>query len=135
MYKRDDKAFKAKLAARADVLRDSQNGATLVIDEFGDCKMVLTTVAKMLNLTDSPSYRASHVIPVNLVLRLAFNVMRALVSDDSRVAAWSRTWGCMWKVDMSPVGAGILPVYFSNRLAAIDAEVEALNNYFIGEQS
>jgi hypothetical protein len=76
--------------------------------------------------------RASHVVPVNAYLRLAFQAIRKLVADDSRIAAWSRTWDCMWMVDMRPVGAGILPVQFSNRLAAIDAEVVALNNHFIG---
>jgi len=111
-----------------------QNEATLIIDlATGDCKMVLTRAAKMLHLTDSPSSRASHVYPVNAGLRLVFRVVRGLVSDDSRIAAWSRTWPCMWQVDLSPVGGGILPVHFSNRLTAIDAEVEALNNLFIGE--
>jgi hypothetical protein len=133
-YKRDDKTFKARLAARADALRDSQNEATLVIDESGDCKIVLTTAAKMLFLASTmavESRRASHVYPGNPVLRLIFRAVRALVSDDSRIAAWTRTWPCLWRVDMRPVGAGILPVHYSNRLAAIDAEVEALNNFFI----
>ena len=113
-----------------------QNEATLIIDqETGDCKIVLTTAAKLLNLTDSPSSRASHVYPENAYLRLVFRVIRKLVADDSRLAAWARTWGCMWRVDMSPVGGGILPIRYGYRLAAIDAEVEALNNFFIGDQS
>jgi len=114
-----------------------QTEATMIIDG-GDCVIVLTQAAKTLFLASTmtaESRRASHVVPVNAYLRLAFQVIRKLVADDSRVAAWSRTWGCMWQVDMSPVGAGILPVHFSNRQTAIDAEVEALNNHFIGEQS
>jgi hypothetical protein len=112
-----------------------QNECTLIIDSNGDCKMVLTAAAKLLKLTDSPSRRASHVIPANTYLRLAFQAIRKLVADDSRLAAWTRTWSCMWLVDMRLVGAGILPVHYSNRLAAIDAEVAALNQFFIGEQS
>jgi hypothetical protein len=121
-----------------------QNECTLVIDENGDCKMVLTAAAKMLNMTNSPSHRASHVEPVNPALRLIFHAVRAMVSDDSRIAAWTRTWGCTWRVNMLPVGGGLLRwndpfgnevAVFYTRPAAIDAEVRALNNFFIGEQS
>jgi hypothetical protein len=110
-----------------------QTEATLIIDERGDCVIVLTQAAKTLFLsstTAAESRRASHVEPVSFVLRLVFRAVRSLVSDDSRIAAWSRLWPCLWQVDMRPVGGGILPVHFSNRLAAIDAEVEALNNHF-----
>ena len=110
-----------------------QNECTLIIDENGDCKMILTQTAKQLNLTDSPSARASHVEPVNVVLRFLFHVIRRIVRDDSATAGWTRVWPCLWRVNMSPVGAGILPVHYSNRQAAIDAEVEALNRFFIGE--
>jgi hypothetical protein len=109
-----------------------QNECTMIIDEAGNCKMVLTEAAKRLNLTDSPPARASFVVPENAYLRLAFQVIRKLVSDDSALAAWTRTWQCLWRVDMRPVGAGILVQRFSNRQTAIDAEVEALNNFFIG---
>ena len=113
-----------------------QNECTLIIDqETGDCKMVLTTAAKMLNLTDSPACRASHVYPANWLLRAAFVLIRSHCTDTSKLAAWSRTWPCLWQVDMAPVGGGILPGRWTNRLTAIDAEVEALNNFFIGEQS
>ncbi len=114
-----------------------QNEATLIIDENGVCKIVLTDAAKSLFLASTvaaESSRASHVEPVSLVLRVLFHAVRSSVSDDSRLAAWTRLWPCLWRVNMKPVGAGILPVHFTNRLAAIDAEVEALNNFFIGEK-
>jgi hypothetical protein len=135
MYKRDDKAFKTKLAARADVLRDSQNEATLVIDENGDCKIVLTVAAKTLFLSSTmvaESRRASHVEPANPMLRLIFHAVRALVSDDSRIAQWTREWACWWRVNMKPIGGGIIPVHYSHRKSAIDAEVNAVNQFFIG---
>jgi hypothetical protein len=104
-----------------------QNEVTFIIAE-GKMTYLLTKAAP--RLAGAVVRRASHVEPVNTYLRLAFQVIRKLVSDDSRIAAWSRLWPCLWRVDMSPVGGGIIPVHFSNRLAAIDAEVEALNNHF-----
>jgi hypothetical protein len=110
----------------------SQQEVTFII---ADGKMTYLLTKAAFVLEGAVVRRASHVEPNNFVLRLCFRVVRALCSDASRIAAWTRTWGCMWRVNMSPVGAGILPAQFSNRLAAIDAEVEALNNHFIGEQS
>ncbi len=108
-----------------------QSEATLIIDENGDCKMVLTKAAKMLNLTDSPSSRASHVEPVNITLRLLFHAIRANVADDSRLAAWTRLWPCGWRINTTPVGGPILDGVWYDRLAAIDAEVEFLNQWFV----
>ena len=104
-----------------------QNEVTFII---ADGKMTYLLTKAAPRLEGAVVRRASHVEPVSFVLRLIFHAVRSLVSDDSRVAAWSRLWPCLWRVDMAPVGGGILPVHFSNRLAAIDAEVEALNNHF-----
>jgi len=109
-----------------------QNEVTFIIAE-GRMTYLLTKAAPRIE--GAVVRRASHVEPVNTYLRLLFHAIRKLVRDDSRVAAWTRLWDCKWRVNMSPVGGAILPVQFSNRLAAIDAEVEALNNHFIGEQS
>lgn len=108
-----------------------QNEVTLIIDENGDCKMVMTAAAKLLNLTDSPSRRASHVYPDSLVLRLVFRAVRALVSDDSRIAAWTRTWNCGWIINTTPVGGPILDGVWYDRQEAIDAEVAFLNQWFV----
>lgn len=124
-----------------------QNEVTFIIAD-GTMTYLLTKAAPRLE--GAVVRRASHVEPVSAYLRLVFHAIRKLVADDSRVAAWTRTWGCMWRVDMTPVGAGILHwkdvgnwnscdcplgiATFSNRLTAIDAEVEALNNFFIGQQ-
>jgi len=110
----------------------SQKEVTFIISE-GRMTYLLTKAAPRLE--GAVVRRASHVVPVNAYLRLAFQAIRKLVADDSRVAAWSRLWPCMWRVDMSPVGGGILPVQFSNRLAAIDAEVKFLNDWFIYEKN
>ena len=131
-----------------------QNEVTFIIDDSGRAVYILTEAAKTLDFSEKPpALRASHVLPDSLALRLAFRGVRALVSDDSRIAAWSRTWPCRWMVDMSPVGGGVLrwsdlphavalfgPAQYwggnetatwRNRAEAIDAEVEALNEFFI----
>ena len=105
-----------------------KNEVTFIISE-GRMTYLLTEAAPRLE--GAVVRRASHVEPVNAYLRLVFRAIRKLVSDDSRIAAWTRLWPCLWRVDIIPVGGGILPVHYSNRLAAIDAEVEALNNHFI----
>jgi hypothetical protein len=107
----------------------SQQEVTFIIAD-GTMTYLLTKAAPRLE--GAVIRRASHVIPVNTVLQAAFRILRACVSDGSRLAAWSRTWPCKWMVDMTPVGGGILPVQFEDRAAAIDAEVEALNKLFIG---
>ena len=42
--------------------------------------------------------RVSHVWPANIALRAIFIALRAVVRDESKVAGWTRTWGCIWKV-------------------------------------
>jgi hypothetical protein len=109
-----------------------QNEVTFIIDEQGDALYLLTDAAKTLDFTECPPrLRASHVLPECIALRLVFRAVRALVSDTSRIAQWTRGWGCLWLVDTSPVGGGIIPLRWRNRAEAIDAEVEALNEYFI----
>ncbi len=69
--------------------------------------------------------RASHVEPINPALRLAFRALRWLGGDKGRVAAFTRSWGCQWRVDLAPSGGGILEP-FAARADAIAAEIEWL---------
>jgi len=77
--------------------------------------------------------RASNVLPMSLPLRILFRALRGASSDDSRLAAWTRTWPCLWQVDLSPVGGptygGLYP-----REAAIECEIEWLNANFLGRR-
>jgi hypothetical protein len=75
--------------------------------------------------------RASHVEPVSLSLRLLFRALRRAFKDESRVAAWTRSWPCYWYVDMSPVG-GPKRGPFSNRAQAIEFEIQMLNRFWLG---
>ncbi len=75
--------------------------------------------------------RASHVEPVSPVKRLAFRAIRRLVTDDSRIAAWTRNWKGSWLADMALSGGPVLVGEdgkgFASRADAIAAEVDWIN--------
>lgn len=65
--------------------------------------------------------RASVIEPCWWPLRLAFGVIRSFAHDESPVAAWTRTWRCLWRVRV--IGGPILDGEWRDRAAAIAAEV------------
>lgn len=65
--------------------------------------------------------RASHIVPVDIWARAAFNLIRALVSDESRVAEWTRSWPCVWQVDLR-LSSGPVVSGFHSREAAVTFE-------------
>lgn len=71
-----------------------------------------------LPMTDIQKQRVSVIVPEKLLLRAAFCAVRAVVSEDGRVAAWTRTWPCNWLAKVSGVYHGP----FANRAAAIAHE-------------
>lgn len=75
--------------------------------------------------------RASHVEPVSIPLRILFHALRTAFGEYGWVASLTRRWRCLWRVNMAPVGHGVLPTYYRNRAAAIAAEIEYLNANFI----
>jgi hypothetical protein len=83
-----------------------------------------------LSIGEITTKRGSHVVPDKFWLRLAFRIIRFCVRDTSRLAAWTRTWGCLWRVDTSPVGGPILPDRYISRENAIAAEIKFLNQFF-----
>lgn len=118
---------------------------TLTIDENGDLVFLKTDGADIfLELGETVTRRASHVEPADWKRRILFTILRALVNDKSRIAAWTRTWQCWWRVNTSPVGGPILrwsDIYnkswgdgiavWWNRQHAIDEEVRFLNQWFL----
>ena len=42
--------------------------------------------------------RASHVVPVHPVKRMAFRALRFFVGERGRIAAWCRSWQGPWQV-------------------------------------
>lgn len=73
--------------------------------------------------------RASHVEPESRLLRGVFHALRGFSGDKGWLASFTRHWTCRWRVNMSPIGGPILARRYSNRQAAIDAEVAYLNEY------
>ena len=119
---------------------------TVTIDEDGDLIFLQTDSADIfMELGKTITKRASHVEPATFWARVAFHILRALVTDDSDVAAWTREWKCAWRINTKPVGGPILTVddvgmgylrgdeiaEFSNRSEAITAEIEFLNTFFL----
>jgi len=114
-------------------LRDAPEKLQITINEDGSTTMIDSSTARILAdaLGTTIVSRASHVEPENVVLRSVFHFIRTRVVDDSRLAAWTRTWRCLWRVTLaSPFGGDTLPGRWRNRADAIAVEVEYLNEYF-----
>ena len=109
-----------------------QDAVTFIIDEQGECVYLMTEAAPVIEGTTVR--RGSHVEPVNVLLRGLFHLLRMALGDKGRMSDFTRSWSCLWRVNMKPVDGGILPVYYYNRQAAIEVEVEALNKIFTGEK-
>ena len=75
--------------------------------------------------------RASHVEPVNPVLRWLFRTLRSQVEDGSPVAAFTRKWPCRWQADLALSGGPVLGP-FQRRRAALAAEVAWLEHHILG---
>ena len=118
---------------------------TITIEDDGNLTFLATESSDVfLELGRVVTRRASHVEPAAFWDRQAFRVLRTLFTDDSRVAAWTRTWNTLWRVDTRPVGGPILLckhvwdtrpgdnyiAMFSDRQEAIAAEVKFLNQFF-----
>jgi hypothetical protein len=108
-----------------------QRIVTFIIDEKGDQVFLRSDSADcFLELGEVITRRASHVLPAAFWKRQAFRVLRALSSDTSRLAAWSRTWVGPWLVDTAPTAGVVLQGRWMIRQDAIDAEIIFLNDYF-----
>ena len=119
------------------------------VDENGDVLYLATEANdRFLKQPDSVTRRASHVEPHNFWLRIAFRILRTISGDKNTIAAWTRNWRCLWRVDTRPVGGPVLhywdvPMYdwakgckvtkdgiilYGDRQKAIDAEIKFLND-------
>jgi hypothetical protein len=120
---------------------------TVTIEDDGSMTYLATDSADIfMECGETITKRASHVEPATFWARVAFHILRTFVTDKSKIAAWTRTWRCRWRVNTAPVGGPILTwaqagvgtgryaethhAWWYNRQAAIDAEIKFLNNYF-----
>jgi hypothetical protein len=104
----------------------------LTIDENGDQVFLKSEGAKaFLELGKVETSRASHVEPDAAVLRWLFHFIRQRCTDDSRIAGWTRTWCCSWRVNTAPLDGPILSGRWRDRSQAIAAEIEYVNERFL----
>lgn len=75
--------------------------------------------------------RASHVEPDGVVARGVFHALRRLFGEKGTVAGFTRTWTCLWRVNLGPANGPILVGRWKDRKEAIAAEIEWLNENFI----
>lgn len=101
-----------------------------IIHPDGNIESLENEVTKELGLTCRR--RVSHVEPVNKVLRALFHAIRKTVRDESAVADWTRKWPCLWRARIFD-GPTLGP--FVNRQAAINAEIEFVEQKLIGENT
>lgn len=77
---------------------------------------------KGLDVQECSKQRVSRIVPTNVVLMVAFYIVRGLCSDDSKLAAWTRLWPCQWKVVIDRRSFGP----FESRADAIAFEKEEI---------
>ena len=83
--------------------------------------------AKLLPDATRRTARASNIEPCHWALRAAFHAVRTAVGDKGTLAAWTRTWPCLWRVRV--VGGPVLPGCYRDRGEAIAAEVKWLEEH------
>lgn len=89
--------------------KQEQKVLTVTIDEDGDLIYLKTSEHDIFaEMGEVVTKRASHVEPATFWLRVAFHILRTVVSDKSRIAEWTRSWSCPWRVNTAPVGGPVL---------------------------
>ncbi len=94
----------------------------IFIGNDGEIKGIKSQLTQELGLPFSK--RVSNVEPVNRVWRYCFYWIRKRVTDDSRLAEFTRHWPCMWQAKIHD-GPVLGP--FKSRKSAISAEILYIN--------
>ena len=97
----------------------------ITIARDGSARAICRDPRDVASIGTGRSRRASHVLPRSLPLRLAFRAIRLALGDWGSAAVWTRSWRCLWTVDLDPSEGPVLGP-FASRAEAIDAEVEWL---------
>jgi hypothetical protein len=100
----------------------------IIIHPDGNIESLENEITQDLGLTCKR--RVSRVEPVNPVLQSIFRAIRKRVSDDSKLACWTRTWTCRWQARIFD-GPVLGP--YDSRQKAIDAEIEFIEQQLLGE--
>lgn len=101
----------------------------IVIAQDGSVKMIASEEGRFLidQGVEVRKTRASHVVPLDPVLRVAFRVIRWATGEAGRVSDWTRSWKVLWLVDLSPSGGPVGQI-FRDRSAAIRYEIRWLTD-------
>jgi hypothetical protein len=98
----------------------------IVIGRDGRVRATADTAAQLSpEFVQTGERRASHIVPCDPVLRIAFKVLRRACGDRGRVGAWTRRWNVDWAVDLRPSGGPVIEP-FADRHEALLHEVEWL---------
>lgn len=96
----------------------------ITADDQGSLKFVFTPELNFLqSLGVIETKRASYVEPDFYLLRVLFHWLREKFGEVGRVADWTRSWKCLWRVNMSPSNGPILAGKWVNRQDALNAEI------------
>ena len=101
----------------------------LTISDGGSIAQIAGHGPDLSGCGTSVKRRASHVEPCNWPLWVLFHAVRACVRDESKLACWTRSWRCLWRVQI--IGGPVLAGRWRDREHAIAAEVAWLetNNF------
>lgn len=94
----------------------------IFVDQNGKITGVKSELTNKLGLPQIQ--RVSNVEPVNRIWRYLFYFVRNRVSDDSRLAEFTRHWPCTWQAKIHD-GPVLGP--FKHRKSAISAEISYIN--------
>lgn len=101
---------------------------TVVADENGSLSYIQSAEISFLkDLGEVYVRRASNVEPDFYLLRVLFHWLRKKFGESGKVAGWTRSWKCLWRVNMKPSDGPILPERWVNRQSALNAEVTWLS--------
>ena len=68
----------------------------MIIKKDGTLEWLAPPPFKIL-ITNQRRQRYSEVVPLDPVKRCAFRLLRFLFGESGKVAAWTRTWLCVWR--------------------------------------
>ncbi|MHB8974281.1 MAG: hypothetical protein ACYC3X_29360 [Pirellulaceae bacterium] len=105
---------------------------TVTFDEHGNIQCLkCPELAFLASLGPARHHRASHVVPVNRLLRGLFHTLRNFCTDDSPLAEFTRRWPCRWQADLALSDGPVLGP-FARRKEAIAAEVAWVETNILG---
>jgi hypothetical protein len=105
---------------------------TVWINPDGSVHMVANDDFPLEAVGIAEKRRASHVVPAHPVKRLAFRVIRFVVGERGRIAAWCRSWYGPWQVRFAD-NPHVVVFTAQSRRVCIQWEIKQLNERLANE--